>query len=276
MSRISALVLVGLLMTASPLPSIAKELELSPPSQWVIVGAKTHFVDAKKMAKQLQNELLGVRVIRMVPSGYAVVLGPTKLTDLDAIKKKYQLPEAIFASGSNFLSVAYGENYGSEAAQSETPDQVDGGNSAGANQASAQPAAPTAAKQSSSAPVMFISGKLSRVFKNYENEDFSDRIRLHLTFRNTQPKTVVGISHTFTISNAFGEVLKTGKDNLDIRIGPNQTLESPMFYYWDDNPFIDDEVYDTLVGPLNNETYKINDVINRVIYSDGTSVDVSP
>ena len=61
------------------------------------------------------------------------------------------------------------------------------------------------------------------------------------------------------------------QDNLDIRIPPYTTVQSDIFYFWDDNPFIGREAYDRLQGPVTSVAYKVGDVEQKVIFGDGTS-----
>lgn len=116
---------------------------------------------------------------------------------------------------------------------------------------------------------------LEHLSENFEAGRLHDRIQMTMSFRNGTNKTVVGVRHQFSVSDAFGEVLLKGTDNLDVKMGPMTNIKSSMVYYWDDNPFIGKEPYDRLEAPLANGTYKITKKILKVIFEDGTSSEIA-
>jgi hypothetical protein len=119
--------------------------------------------------------------------------------------------------------------------------------------------------------VTFVSAKLRVQEQDYDKEVFNSRVELHPTFRNGSKKTVIGIEHHFEITDAFGDVIVQGTDKLNVRIAAGKTASSGQFYFWQDNPFINNEAYDKLIGPVTNGTAKVTDTISKVIFADGSS-----
>lgn len=130
------------------------------------------------------------------------------------------------------------------------------------------PRVPGSAK--ADAPVSFVSAELRHQDEDFDRSVFNPRVELHPVFRNDSDKTVVGISHRMIVRNAFGDVLVQGEDNLDIRLAPGATAKSETFYFWEDNPFIHDQPYDRLSGPVGSGTAKAEITVLKVVYSDGT------
>ncbi len=60
---------------------------------------------------------------------------------------------------------------------------------------------------------------------------------------------------------------------LDIKIPPNQNVESDVLYFWADNTFLTNDPYDKLVGPVSLGTAKPSLKGTKVIYSDASSDD---
>lgn len=122
-----------------------------------------------------------------------------------------------------------------------------------------------------SSPVTMTSYDLRLQPKDYRKEVFNERVELVPTLHNATKKTVIGVVLALTITDAFGDTIVDGSSKLDIRIPPGQTVESETFYFWDDNPFINNEVYDKLSGPVGTGAAKASAKVTRAVYSDGSS-----
>ena len=106
--------------------------------------------------------------------------------------------------------------------------------------------------------------------KDPSSQVYNDRIEIQPTFKNNTQKTVVALEHTLVVTNAFGEPVVDGKSKLDIKIAPGQTVVSDNFYFFDDNPFIHDEVFDKLSGPIRTGVAKARMTVTKAVFSDGT------
>lgn len=129
-------------------------------------------------------------------------------------------------------------------------------------------AAPVPAGNSS--PVVLESAEMRIQQKDYKKSVYGPRVELVPTFKNNSSKTVVALNHTLTIRDAFGDVIVENSDKLDIRIAPGKSVRSEMYYFWDDNPYIQGEPFDRLSGPVTTGTAKASSVVTSVVYADGT------
>lgn len=106
--------------------------------------------------------------------------------------------------------------------------------------------------------------------KDFEKQVFTRRVELVPSFKNGSKKTVVAVEHSLQISDAFGKLIVDGSSQLDIKIAPGKTVQSDNFYLWDDNPFIADEVFDKLQGPVSTGVAKATLRVTKAVFSDGT------
>ena len=99
---------------------------------------------------------------------------------------------------------------------------------------------------------------------------FSSRARVNIQFKNNTGRTLVGVEHQFVIRNSFGKVLHQGRDQMDVRLAPGETGPRGLFYFWEDNPFIHDEIFDKVSTAFSSGTAKVDVKILKVVFSDGS------
>lgn len=135
------------------------------------------------------------------------------------------------------------------------------------DQASASKAAPV---QTTSSPITMTNVVLRVQKQDYKKDVFNPRIEALPTFKNDSKKTVVAVEHTLVITDAFGDNVIDSVGKLDVKIPPGETVQSDTFYFWDDNPFIANEPYDKLYGPIGTGVAKTSGVVTKVVFSDGS------
>lgn len=125
-------------------------------------------------------------------------------------------------------------------------------------------------------PITLVKAKLSLQERDIRKQIYSRQIELVPTFKNDTKKTVVALEHTMTITDAFGDKIVDGRSRLDIKIPPGKTVESDLFYSWEDNQFINNEPFDKLLGPVSTGVAKSTLVVTRAVFSDGTNEAYAP
>ena len=95
-------------------------------------------------------------------------------------------------------------------------------------------------------PITLQNFEITPRFKNYDLERYSDDVILSLYVKNNSGKKITGYRLFVRLRNAFGDHLS----NLTLTVG-DSILEPgeedfPQFL-WEDNQFIEEEVYDYLV-----------------------------
>lgn len=83
--------------------------------------------------------------------------------------------------------------------------------------------------------------------KDYDAGRYNEDALLVLTIQNDSDQIVKAYKLTVEVHNAFGDVMHTlHLTSGDSMINPHETEDAT--YKFDDNPFIDDEVYDSLTS----------------------------
>ncbi|RUW62122.1 hypothetical protein [Mesorhizobium sp. M7A.F.Ca.US.008.03.1.1] len=131
-------------------------------------------------------------------------------------------------------------------------------------------ASPVETASKSASPVTLANARFDIQDKNYEQQVFSPRIELHMSFANTSPKRVSALALVVSIKDAFGDVILNGESKLDVSIRPGGTETSPTFLFWEDNQFLNDDAYSKMIGPVAAGTATVEVAINKVVYDDGT------
>ncbi|ASR06682.1 hypothetical protein CHY08_05880 [Rhizobium leguminosarum bv. viciae] len=131
--------------------------------------------------------------------------------------------------------------------------------------------APMATSEVKPSSVAFVSAVLRIQSKDFSKQVFNSRVELRPSFKNDTKKTIVAIAHSLVVTDAFGDKVIDSTDKLDVRIPPGKTVQSEMFYFWEDNPFIQNEPFDLLAGAVSNGTAKAKLTVTKVIYSDGST-----
>lgn len=121
-----------------------------------------------------------------------------------------------------------------------------------------------------SSPIELTKATLRVQEKDFQRQVFNRRVELHPTFKNGSKKTLVAVEHTLQIHDAFGALIVNITSQLDIKIGPGKTAESDTFYLWEDNPFISDEPFDKLQGPVSTGVAKATLQVTKAVFSDGS------
>ncbi|RSB59262.1 hypothetical protein EFD55_32725 [Rhizobium pisi] len=147
--------------------------------------------------------------------------------------------------------------------------KIDGENTPADSQTSA--AVPKGDEAKSNSPITAAKVRLEIRQKDFRRQILNDQIILVPTLRNGTKKTLVAVELNMTISDAFGEKIVDQIARLDIKIAPGKTVESDSIFYWKDNPFISDEIYDKLVGPVSTGVAKASLDVKRAVFSDGTT-----
>jgi hypothetical protein len=70
--------------------------------------------------------------------------------------------------------------------------------------------------------------------------------------------------------DAFGDAILEQEDKLDNAMQAGQTVQSKMYYFWEDNPFIHGEPHDKMLGPIANGTAKVTSRVSKIVYADGS------
>jgi hypothetical protein len=106
--------------------------------------------------------------------------------------------------------------------------------------------------------------------------NYSDAVKLHLHYKNNTNKRVIGISVYVAIVNPFGKTVleKTYED--EVTVEPLERQTNNTFWYFSDNPFINDEAYDRLWQMAQKGTAKITTKILKVIFEDGAVLKSKP
>ncbi|WP_430253107.1 hypothetical protein [Neorhizobium sp. DAR64872/K0K18] len=291
----------------------AENITLSDTARWLIVGSDVTLEDAKKRADVFALEKAGVRVVRSQNGRFATVLGPFGDPDLNTLKAMKNVPsDAYLSTGTKMAEtmwlpswenktngewVPVGRNSSECTTMSDPVARLrcyDRINKPDAEEVYAEdPNGPSdvqleaqfrsqayqSTSQATDKParqvVAAASQRLASRRQDLDNGVWSNRIELYLSYANETSKPVVGVRHKFSVTNAFGEILVSGTDNLDVKLLPKQTAESSVHYFWEDNQFISGEPYDRLNAPVSNGTYHVTDEILKVIYADGSSQEMS-
>jgi hypothetical protein len=96
-------------------------------------------------------------------------------------------------------------------------------------------------------PMTVLDFEIIPLSKNYDLNRFSDEVVLLLSVRNDSGKKITGYRLFITVANAFGDHLR----NLQLTCGDSVLepgAEDFPEFLWEDNQFIDDEVFDDLVS----------------------------
>lgn len=288
---------IGVFLTitlSSAYPAGAEGLTLTPSSRWLIVNSGLDLDEVKQKAAAFTSETYGVRIARAKNGRFATVLGPFANPDLGTLKAMKNVPpDAYLSTGSNLLETVWVPSGQTNTIIKETQvgrdatmclvvpdssarlacyDNVYGYRAQPAPAPATQTAyTPPAAPRDPAIPVAAASQRLAFKSEDYSDNVLNDRVELYFSYANNTSKTVTGIRHKFTVTDAFGDVLVQSLHNLNMRLLPNSTEESSTYLVWEDNPFISNQPFDKLRGPLANNTYKIKDEIMTVIYEDGTT-----
>ena len=121
--------------------------------------------------------------------------------------------------------------------------------------------------------VEFVDARFEKHEKNFGREEkpFNAHIRAFFQFQNNSDKKVAGIKYQFSLIDPFDEVLYQSivKDNIVIKAGQRNSLDS--YYYWEDT-FEDDDIYDKIVGAVTSNNLRAKIKILMIAFDNGTKI----
>lgn len=300
--------LIGILISLaiSTTAVFANDLTLRGSAKWLVLASSESLVEVDSLVNDY-SVLGDLRIVRARNGRFALVSGPLMNFDIEAHKKNGTVkPDAFLSSGENLLETvlkiepederslrisgcakvnedtrrlacydATAERQGTSetrrtAGQSNPEPQADRATSP-AGSPELEPRKSYTAEQAA----VPTAATLKQQRQDFDQNIMHDRIELRVSFRNGWTQKIVGVAHRFRILNAFGDELHQGRDNLDILIPGGETVASPMFYVWENNPFIAGEPYDRLLGAVTNGTYKVELTVEKVVLGDGSVLEVS-
>jgi len=122
--------------------------------------------------------------------------------------------------------------------------------------------------------VEFVNSKVERLSTKeiYGLEVSQPHIRAYFQFQNNAKKTLTGLVYETTFMDSFGDVLYKTTMKSQLKIAPGQQNKMDTYWYWEDNPFIDGEVYDKLQSAVGAGTIKVKVRIKKAVFEDGSIV----
>jgi len=112
--------------------------------------------------------------------------------------------------------------------------------------------------------------KIGRFLETHTTKYNQNSIRYMPLFKNGTEKTIVGIKFSIDFKNAFGDsILGTPfSGTTEQTIEPGSESNGHMFYKFEDNPFISNEVYDKLLPSVVGGTLEDEVEIKQIIYKN--------
>ena len=110
----------------------------------------------------------------------------------------------------------------------------------------------------------------SHFFKKHIGKYEKYSIRFMPIFKNNYNKSIKAVKFDSTFLDPFGDkiyTLKEGKS--EVSISPGKTSKTTLFYFWEDNQFINDQPYDKLLSSVTNSNGSIDTSIIAIVFEDG-------
>ena len=121
--------------------------------------------------------------------------------------------------------------------------------------------------------VEFIDARFEKHEKHFGREEkpYNAHVRGFFQFQNNSDKKVVAIQYKFSLVDAFDEILYESivKDNIIIKAGGRNSLDS--YYYWEDS-FEDDDIYDKIIAPVTSNNLRAKIKILMIAFDNGTKI----
>ncbi len=108
------------------------------------------------------------------------------------------------------------------------------------------------------------------------NYQTTDAVALHIHYKNNTDKKVIGVSTYVIIINPFGKVVLERTYDDEISLEPLEKQINTTFWYFENNEFIKDEVYDKTWQMAQKGTAKIKTKIIKVVFDDLTVLKARP
>jgi hypothetical protein len=107
MRVVLAQVIAAIVLLTSSAVSNAEALRQNGASRWIVIAARGSLDEAVTLAQYYAN-VLPVRVVRSQNGWFAVVAGPERAPDLDAMKARYGLPsDALLSQGERYVETVW-------------------------------------------------------------------------------------------------------------------------------------------------------------------------
>lgn len=110
--------------------------------------------------------------------------------------------------------------------------------------------------------------KIGRFLETHTTKYNQSSIRYMPLFKNGTEKTIIGIKFSIDFKNAFGDsILGTPfSGTTEQTIKPGSESNGQMFYKFEDNPFINNQIYDKLLPSVIGGTLEDEVEIKKIIY----------
>ena len=121
--------------------------------------------------------------------------------------------------------------------------------------------------------VEFVDARFEKHDKHFgrEKKPYNAHVRGFFKFQNNSDRKVVAIKYKFALVDAFDEILYESivKDN--VIIDPGYTNNMDTYYYWEDT-FSNDDVYDKIIGPVSSNNLKRKINLIMIVFDNGTKI----
>ena len=121
--------------------------------------------------------------------------------------------------------------------------------------------------------IEFVDFRFEKHEKHYGREEkpFEAHVRGFFQFQNNSDRKVVAIKYKFSLIDAFDEVLHESivKDNIVIEAGNRNKMDT--YYYWE-NTFENDDIYDKIIDPVSSKNLKVKIKIITIVFDNGTKI----
>ena len=121
--------------------------------------------------------------------------------------------------------------------------------------------------------VEFVDARFEAHERHYAREEkpFEAHVRGFFQFQNNSDQKVVAIKYKFSLVDAFDEILYDSivKDNIIIEPGKRNSRDA--YYYWEDT-FENDDIYDKIIGPASSGNLKVKTKIIMIVFDNGTKI----
>ena len=121
--------------------------------------------------------------------------------------------------------------------------------------------------------VEFLGTKFESHDKHFGRDEkpYNSHVRAFFQFRNNSDRKVVAVKYKFSLVDAFDEILYESIIKDDIIIESKQTNKMDTYYYWEDT-FEDNDVYDKIIGPVNSDNLRAKIKFILVVFDNGTKI----
>lgn len=104
----------------------------------------------------------------------------------------------------------------------------------------------------------------------YHSGDFGqESIRFIPKLKNKSDTAIVGVRFTASFRSAFGDEIFKFNGDMNERIAPGASSTAKVFYVFEDNPFISDEVYDKLIPMVHGDTGSVVVTVSAIAMDGG-------